>query len=124
VELKGEKVLPIVLYGKSQIYTNRKWSTLWGKTIIAAMIVLTLFCGESAGGGEEGPLIKAWTSSNEYSVKVEMSVPRLHKMVYQILIDYESIEKHIDLVKVSRLLEREENIVHIYQLYGMKVLFF
>jgi ribosome-associated toxin RatA of RatAB toxin-antitoxin module len=94
------------------------------KTIIAKAILVVLLCTELVVAEKEKPVIKTWTSYSAYSIKAEMSVPRPHDQVYQILIDYESIDEHIDLIKVSRVIERKENIVHLHQVTSLEFLFF
>jgi ribosome-associated toxin RatA of RatAB toxin-antitoxin module len=106
------------------VYTNRKQCSLRHKTIIAKAILVLLLCTELAVAKKEKPVIKTWTSSSAYSIKAEMSVPRPHDQVYQILIDYESIDDYISLFNISRVIGRKENIVHLHQVTGFGILFF
>ncbi len=105
------------------VHTDYKQILFWRKTIIAAVIVLALFCTELAVC-EEKPAIKVWTSSSEYTIKAEMSVPYPHNMIYKIITDYESIDEHISLFKVSRIIENRENIIHLHQVTSLEIIFF
>jgi len=77
-----------------------------------------------ASGQEEQASINLWTNTKEYTVKAEMSVPRPIGEIYRILTDYESIDEHISLFKVSRILNQQGETVRLYQATRMKILFF
>jgi ribosome-associated toxin RatA of RatAB toxin-antitoxin module len=106
------------------VYTIRKRSRLGRKVIVAKTILLLLFYSDLAVAEKEEPVIKIWTDSKEHSIKAEMTVPRPHDSVYRILKDYEAIDDHISLFKDSRVIGREENIVHLRQITSVEILFF
>jgi len=106
------------------VYTIRKWSCLGRKVIVAKIILLLLFYADLAVAEKNEPVIKIWTSSKEYSIKAEMTVPRPYDSVYRILKDYEAVDDHISLFKASRVIGREGNTVHLHQTTTLEVLFF
>jgi hypothetical protein len=97
------------------------------KTVIVQVLmttVISLFYSEFAIAQEEKPVIHIQTNPGKYLIKAEMLVPRSADIIYRTCTDYESIDEHISLFKISRILQRKKNTVHLYQLHSFKILFF
>ena len=113
---------------KKNTCVNRIWNIFQTQTLIVWTIwgwmVFLLCYPVLATGQEEQSSIKLWTNTKEYTVKAEMSVPRPFGEIYRILTDYESIDEHISLFKVSRILTQQGETVRLYQTTRMKILFF
>ncbi len=88
------------------------------------LIAALLSVNPGMGGGEEkNPTIRIQTLPDEYLIKAEMVVPSPPDTVYRIITDYESIDDHMKLFKVSRIILRNKNTVHIHQVHVLEVLF-
>lgn len=88
------------------------------------LTICVLFFPKLAHGEGEVPIIRLQTSASDYRIKAEISIPHPPEAVYRIFTDYESIDEHISLFKVSQIIKRKGNTVHVRQVHVLEILFF